>query len=186
MSKGYLRAALGVLLFTTPVPGQTATAPNVTPLAASADTTSAQPNQAQSDREWLTAYMLAHQGYQLNHMDALEEKFNRMTPSQLHILREMYQMKHAADMQQAQRVLRAQQQAGALAIARDQRQQQLLDKDAEEQSQGAIMEQHRLDQMHREANINRLNNRYSPYGYGGFGGGYAPYYHPLWNPLTPY
>jgi hypothetical protein len=50
--------------------------------------------QSQADAEWLTAYMLAHEGYRLDHMPALEKSFAKMSPTQLHTLRDFYEQKH--------------------------------------------------------------------------------------------
>jgi hypothetical protein len=187
MSNGFYTVALGVVLSAAPVLAQSAPAPNVKTLETTPSPSDS--DQARQDREWLTAYMLAHQGYRLDHMEALEDKFNRMTPSQLRTLTEMYKMKHENDMRQSQLIYQAQQQAAAMAIARNQRQQALLDQDATLESQGAMIEQQRLNEMHREAFVNMLNNRSAPYGYGpgyGYGYGAAPYYHPFMHPFMTY
>src|SRR3990172_6422475 len=81
-------------------------------------------SQAQSDQEWLTAYMMAHQGYRLDHMDALEDTFSKMTPTQLGTLKDFYEQKHAAMVRQQELFHRAQALQLSMGEANMQRQMQ--------------------------------------------------------------
>jgi hypothetical protein len=64
--------------------------------------------QQQADVEWLMSYMLAHEGYRFDDVPMMERSFGKMSPTQLHTLREFYEKKlalqthHAATMIQAQ------------------------------------------------------------------------------------
>jgi hypothetical protein len=143
-------------------------------------------SQAQADKEWLTSYYLVHQGYQLQHLPAIEATLNKMSPSQLNSLRDMYDKKHTLEQQQqalfnqwnAYQVSRAQ--------AWSQSQQQQLNQFSAAQSQGAGLAELQINQMHQEAAANAAAKRLSypgmvgpygsPYGYGGL-------VHPFFNPL---
>jgi len=58
-------------------------------------------SQKQADVDWLTSYMLAFEGYHFDRMPALEKSFEKMTATQLHMLRQFYERKHAMQMRQA-------------------------------------------------------------------------------------
>jgi hypothetical protein len=64
--------------------------------------------QAQADVEWLMAYMLAHEGYRFDDVPMMERSFGKMSPTQLHTLREFYEKKHALQMQYAATTIQAQ------------------------------------------------------------------------------
>ena len=142
--------------------------------------------QSQADVEWLTAYMLAHKGYQLNHMSALEQTFSKMSPTQLHTLREFYEQKHAMVMQQTALIHQLQAQQVNMAQAYQQRQQQALDQFTQEQSQAATSETQRINQMHEQAAANAAAERmYGPRIYPSPGYGVYPYV-PYGGPRYPY
>jgi hypothetical protein len=146
-----------------------------------------QPDQAQLDREWLTAYFMAHEGYKLQHMPALDATLGKMTPTQLHTLRDMYDKKHSLMMQQQQLFNQWNAQKLAQAQSWDQRQTQRLNQLSTEETQSASLEERQINQMHQEAAANaEMKNlsypgMYGPYG----GGGYGGYVHPYFNPLSP-
>ena len=101
-----------------------------------ADPTS-QPSQAQLDREWLTSYFLVHQGYKLHHMAAIDATLNKMTPTQLRTLRDMYDQKHTMTMQQQATFNQWNAQKVAQAQAWSQRQQQQMNQISTEETQSA-------------------------------------------------
>jgi hypothetical protein len=146
-----------------------------------------QPDQAQLDKEWLTAYFMAHEGYKLQHMPALEATLGKMTPTQLHTLRDMYDKKHSMMMQQQAIFNQWNAQKVAQAQSWDQRQSQRMNQISAEESQSASLEERQINQMHQEAANNaEMKNlsypgMYGPYG----GGGYGGYIHPYFNPLSP-
>ena len=150
-------------------------------------------SEAQRDQEWLTAYMMAHQGYRLDHMDALEDTFSKMTPTQLGTLKDFYEQKHAATMRQQELFHRAQALQLSMGEANIQRQMQGMNQINQEQSAAANLEDQRLARMHQEAAAaSQEKSMMSPYGFGaGYGSGYgigygnpmnALPYHPSLNP----
>lgn len=153
-----------------------------------ADPNQAAPSQAQQDKEWLTAYFLVHQGYKFQHMPAIDATLNKMTPTQLHTLREMYDQKHSMMMQQQATFNQWNARKLAQAQAWDQRQQRQMNQISSEESQSANVEEQQINQMHQEAAANaEMKNQsypgyYGPYG-GAYGGGYV---HPWFNPLGGY
>jgi hypothetical protein len=162
-------------------------AQNATPPAA-APVPSSQTNpvsQAQADREWLTAYFMVHEGYKLHHMPAIDATLNKMTPTQLHTLRDMYDQKHSLMMQQQATFNQWNAQKVAQAQAWDQRQQRQLNQVSAEETQSASLEERQINQMHQEAAANAeakslsYPGMYGPYG-SPYGGGYI---HPYFNPL---
>ena len=140
--------------------------------------------QAIRDQEWLTAYMMAHQGYRLDHMEALEDKFGKMSPTQLETLKMFYEQKHQAMVQSQQLFHQAQANQVAQAQAQIQKQNRAMGLINQEETASATTEDQRLNQMHQEAfeaNQDKQSMQY-PYGmggymnpYGGYRGGYGPY-----------
>src|SRR5262245_40224749 len=55
--------------------------------------------QARADVEWLMSYMLAHEGYRFDDVPMMERSFGKMSPTQLHTLREFYEKKYTIGMQ---------------------------------------------------------------------------------------
>lgn len=146
-------------------------------------------SQAQADKEWLTAYFMVHEGYRLHHKPALDATLNKMTPTQLHTLRDMYDQKRSLMMQQQANFNRMNAQQVAHAEAYDQKQQQQLNQVSAEETQSASLEERQINQMHQEAAANAeaksqsYPGMYGPYGGSyGYGGGYI---HPYFNPLYP-
>ena len=70
---------------------------------------SRQTPQAQADVEWLMSYMLAHEGYRFDDVPMMERSFGKMSPTQLHTLREFYEKKHTLQTQHAATMIQAQQ-----------------------------------------------------------------------------
>jgi hypothetical protein len=140
--------------------------------------TSQQVKQSQDDQEWLTAYMLAHKGYQLHHLDALDDAFGKMSPTQLHHLRLMYQDKYEASKQTDALLQQAQQQAVVAGQAQVQKQQRALNSINTEDTSSANLEDQRLQIMHQEANQNyqqEVGMKTPAIGYPGYyGSPYAP------------
>ena len=158
--------------------------PSAAPIAR--PSTQQQTPQSQADVEWLTAYMMAHEGYRLDHMPALEKSFAKMTPTQLHTLREFYERKHAMVMPQEATIRQMQAQQVSMAQAYQQRQQRSLNQFTQEESQAADAETRRINQMHEEAATNAGAARsygpriYPSPGYGGYPFG------PYGGPRYPY
>ncbi len=65
--------------------------------------------QSQADVAWLMSYMLAHEGYRFDDVPMLERSFGKMSPTQLHTLRQLYEQKHALEMQHAATMIQAHQ-----------------------------------------------------------------------------
>jgi len=152
--------------------------------SASAQPVAAQISTTQADKEWLTAYMLAHEGYRLDHLDALEDKFSKMSPTQLGTLRNLYEMKHQAMMQQQQLFHRAQAQQFSWAEAETARQQQLTGTIGQEETSAANLEEQQLNQMHQEAAANAMQkSSMYPYGVGGYPA--SPYGYHYGYPMVP-
>lgn len=129
----------------------------------SATSTRQQTPQAQADVEWLTAYMLAHEGYRLNHLPALEQSFEKMSPTQLHTLRELYEQKRAMAMRQAAIDHRLQEQQLELARQYHERQQRTMDQAAQQRSQAVNEVQQQINRMHADAAANAAAQRlYGP------------------------
>jgi hypothetical protein len=131
-------------------------------------------SEATDDREWLTAYMMAHQGYRLDHMDALDDTFSKMSPTQLRTLRLMYQEKHESDMEMADLERRSREHA----IAHFERQADLQNQRyAMESDQAASLAERQLDTMHREAfeNYQQIRTQAAQFQRSGFGMGYGLY-----------
>jgi hypothetical protein len=167
----------------TPLYAQQAT----TPAAQVAPPVSAEQQvpQSQADVEWLTAYMLAHEGYQLNHMPALEKTFEKMSPTQLRTLREFYEQKHEMVMRQTALIHQLQAQQVNMAQEYHQRQQQALDEFTREQSLAAESENERINRMHEQAAANAAAERlYGPHIYPS--PIYGRYYWPYGGPRYPY
>lgn len=59
-------------------------------------------NDIQKEREWLVAYLIAHQGYRIDQMDALEKRIDRMSPTQVQTLVDVYKQKHDFALQREQ------------------------------------------------------------------------------------
>jgi hypothetical protein len=137
------------------------------------------PPQAQQDKEWLTAYMMAHKGYRLDHMDALEDSFNKMSPSQLATLRMFYEQKHAADTKSQALYQRAQENAVSMDEARVQRQRSAMNSINTEQSSAATLEDQRLKLMHEEASQNYQQEQALKSPSSGFPGYYGSPYAPI-------
>lgn len=137
------------------------------------------PPQAQQDKEWLTAYMMAHQGYRLDHMDALEDAFGKMSPTQLATLRMMYEQKHAANMQAQALYQRAQANSVAMDEARVKRQAAAMNSINTEDTSAANFEDQRIKMMHEEAAQNYEQERSMKTPAAGFPGYYGSQYAPI-------
>ena len=142
--------------------------------------------QAQLDKEWLTSYFLVHQGYKLHHMPAIDATLNKMTPTQLRTLRDMYDKKHSMMMQQQAIFNQWNAQKVAQAQAWSQRQQQQMNQISTEETQAADLSEQQINQMHQEAAANaEMKNLSYPGYYGPYGGAYGGgYIHPFFNPLS--
>ena len=141
--------------------------------------TNQQVSEAQADQEWMTAYMLAHKGYQLHHLDALDDAFGKMSPTQLHHLRVMYQEKYEASKQTDALLQQAQQQAVTAGRVQVQRQRQAMNSINTEQTSAATLEDQRLQQMHQEAQSNYQQEVSMKTPAAGFPGYYGSPYAPI-------
>ncbi len=178
-SKTNLIAALSLVMVVSLATKQgfTQTQPSRTASAPTAAASSSESEQAKEAKEWLTAYMMVHHGYRLDHMDALEDKFNKMTPTQLQTLKMMYEQKHAANLRRDAMFQQAQNKVNNIHMSQLQGQQQMFNKaELQGEQESAAIEQNRLNQMHREAAANiRTKEAYPLYGGGGYRGGYGGY-----------
>lgn len=122
--------------------------------------------QGRQSREWLTAYMLTHGGYRLHHLDALNDTFGKMTPSQLSTLKKFHEEKHQATMRQQDVEQRMREHEAANAEAHNRMTDQQLNAfNSQQDQQGAASEQ-RLNAMHHEASANYRMNMKQKVDYG--------------------
>jgi hypothetical protein len=152
--------------------------PALRPAPAPADATAGDSQLAQA-REWLVAYLMAHEGYHLSQMDQLEERVNRMTPTQVDTLVDFYHQKHEIALQREAANAYIQQQNLAINQTQlNQRWQQQMNYQRELEA-AASGEQSRLNQqqtIQQSATPNRFN--YGP-GYGPYSL-YDPFYSQYW------
>jgi hypothetical protein len=135
-------------------------------------------SEAQQDKEWLTAYMLTHQGYRLEHLDALNDVFGKMTPSQLHAMRLMYQEKYESSKRTDALMQRAQEQSASIGELQVKKEQTALKQINSGDTGSANLEDQRLTQMHREASENYQQEQAEKSPVGGYPGYYGTPYAP--------
>ena len=124
------------------------------PPPAQAAPTPAQTPQSQADVEWLTSYMLVHEGYRFDDLPALERSLEKMSPTQLRTLRQFIEEKHAMDIERAATVRQMPAEQLTSSALDKQRQQQALDQYNEDQSQGPDIADVRLEHMKNLAEAN--------------------------------
>jgi len=137
------------------------------------------PPQAQQDKEWLTAYFMANEGYRLDHMDALEDSFSKMSPNQLATLRMMYEQKQQSALKSEALYQRAQENAVSMDEAKVKRQTAALNSIDTENTSAANFEDQRIKQMHKEAYENYRQEQAMKTPAAGFAGYYGSPYAPL-------
>jgi len=141
--------------------------------------------QVKKDREWLVAYLIAHQGYRIEQMDALEKRIDRMTPTQVETLIDVYQQKHQMALSREANWQQLQQQQFALMQTQQAQLAEQQDEHTKELDQAANLEQSRLEQQRQQAEtpMNFPTNygpALAPF-YGGYGPGYGAYYDRYWH-----
>lgn len=143
------------------------------------------------EREWLVAYLIAHQGYRLDQMDSLEQRVGRMSARQVHTLVDLYQQKHELALQREKSNQAARHQAYQAQTAAYNQRLQEEQTNRQDIDSAAQAEQSRLNTQQSQAmqNIQESSLMHGPsymgYGnplsggfYGGFGGYYGGgYYH---------
>lgn len=112
----------------------------------------------QKEREWLVAYLIAHQGYRIDQMDALEKRIDRMSPTQVQTLVEVYRQKHDLALQREQAYQQMRNQAFAAQTADYNRRLQQEQTYRQELDAGAQAEQARLNQQQQQAMQNFQEN----------------------------
>ncbi len=122
--------------------------------------------QGRQSREWLTAYMLTHGGYRLHHLDALNDTFEKMTPSQLSTLKKLHEEKHQATMRQQDVEQRMREHEAANAEAHNRMTDQQLNAFTSQQNQQGAATEQRLSAMHHEASANYRMNMQQKTAYG--------------------
>ncbi len=135
----------------------------------------------QKEREWLVAYLIAHQGYRIDQMDALEKRIDRMSPTQVQTMVDLYQQKHDLALQREQAFQQMRKQSVSMQMADNQQRDQQEQTYRQELDSGAQAEQSRLNQQQAQAMQNIQMNQMSHqpmYGSGGYYGGlYGGFYH---------
>ena len=199
MSTGYRTAlaclavtffAGGLALAQAPAPRSTAPAPapatpapaTTAPVTAATTPAAADTPQVQKDREWLVAYLIAHQGYRIDQMDMLEQRIAKMSPTQVETLVDVYQQKHDLALQREANYQRFQQQQLSL-YQSDQAQRDQQQQDYTQQlSDAANQEQTRINNQMQQAGTPQQFN-YGPYGTGyGYGvPAYGAFYDRYWH-----
>lgn len=168
--------------------GAAAEAPTAVPAAGDAGLPAPPPagakdvpqDETQQEREWLVAYLIAHQGYRIDQMDSLEKRIGKMSATQVHTLVDLYQQKHELALQREKSNQAARHQAFNLQTA--DYNQRLKDEQTarSEIDSAANAEQSRLNTQQSQAmqNIQESNLFHGPsymgYGnplYGGYYGG---------------
>lgn len=149
----------------------------------------AQPAQdaTQQEREWLVAYLIAHQGYRIDQMDELEKRMDRMSPTQVRTLVDLYQQKHQFALHRELANQQARNQAFSMQTADYNQRVQQEQMTRQELDAGATAEQSRLNQQQSQARQNveqnslmhqsnymNQGNYVNPYGGGAF---YDRYWH---------
>lgn len=139
---------------------------------------------AQQEREWLVAYLIAHQGYRIDQMDALEKRIDRMSPTQVQTLVDIYKQKHelALKREASYHQMRSQTLAAQTADYNQRLQQEQANRQAIDASANA--EQQRLNQQQQQAAQNvEQNQLFHQQSYGNsanpYFGGY--YYDRYWH-----
>lgn len=158
----------------TSTPATTTTAPAA---PAAADTP-----QVQKDREWLVAYLIAHQGYRIDQMDMLEQRIAKMSPTQVETLVDVYRQKHDLALQREANYQRFQQQQLALYQSDQAQRDEAQTVHTQELDDAANVEQTRIDSQLKQAGTPQQFN-YGPYGTGyGYGyPAYGTYYDRYWH-----
>ncbi|MBX3415273.1 MAG: hypothetical protein KF708_21490 [Pirellulales bacterium] len=151
----------------------TAPAPAQTPPANASAPAVADTPQVQKDREWLVAYLIAHQGYRIDQMDMLEKRIAQMTPTQVETLVDVYKQKHDLALQREANYQRFQQQQLSL-YQQDQAQRNQEQEDYTQQlNDAANQEQSRINTQLKQSGTPQ-QFPYLPYGTG-YGYGYPAY-----------
>lgn len=157
----------------------TVTPPAVAPAPASAQ---ADTPQVKKDREWLVAYLIAHQGYRIDQMDALEKRIDRMSPTQVETLIDVYQQKHELALQREANYQRLQQQQFSMMQAQQAQRDHEQDVHTQELDQAANLEQSRLNTQAVQAGTPQtFPSSYAPFGYGYGYPAYGSYYDRYWH-----
>jgi hypothetical protein len=98
--------------------------------------------------------MLVNEGYRFEDLPALERSFEKMSPTQLHTLRQFIEEKHAMDLERAATIRQMQAHELTTSAAYERRQKQALDQYNEDQSQGPDIADVRLEHMKNLAEAN--------------------------------
>lgn len=104
----------------------------------------------EADVEWLTSYMLANEGYRFDDLPALEQSFEKMSPTQLRVLRQFFEQTHAMNMHRPDSIRRLQSQQTTTSVA----EQQALSQYNEDQYAGPNVGDIRLEHMQLKAEAN--------------------------------
>lgn len=185
------QAALLAMVFVLAVVAKTnAQAPNTQPATTAPATTApaapastqADTAQVKQDREWLVAYLIAHQGYRVDQMDMLEKRIDAMSPTQVETLVDVYRQKHDLALQREANYQRFQQQQFSMIQAQQAQQAQQQDNYTKELDASANLEQNRLDTQAQQAETpQNFPSGYAPYGYGYGYPAYGSYYDRYWH-----
>jgi hypothetical protein len=140
----------------------------------------AQEAQMEADRDWLVAYLVSHDGYNLHQVEELEAKLNKMSPNRLQALVVMFKQRHDRMLAREQAEMSMRQ----MSVARDQsmlaQQQSMLNRVNTDENSAAQHFQQQYDANRARVMGAYYNDRpqyqpfnVAPYGYGPGGYGYG-------------
>ena len=162
------------------VPGTITTRPRTAPqtlLPAPDEPQGETPQQlaaTQQDREWLIAYLISHEGYNIHQIDQLEARLEKMSPTLIGSLVILYKQKHERALQREAAVQAMRQNMVAADEMQLRRNQTALNRVNTDENSAAQYEQTRLDTQQQQTMQGYYEN--APYRSAPYGGRYAyPY-----------
>ncbi len=133
----------------------------------------------QQDREWLIAYLISHEGYNIHQIDQLEARLDKMSPTLIGSLVLLYQQKHERALQREAAVQAMRQNMVAADEAQLRRNQTALNRVNSDENAAAQHEQGVLDTQRQQTTQGYFQNapyRTMPY----YGSGYPYQYFPAY------
>lgn len=137
----------------------------------------------QQDREWLIAYLISHEGYNIHQIDQIEARLDKMSPTLIGSLVMLYQQKHQRALQREAAVQAMRQNMVAADESQLRRNQSALNRVNSDENSAAQHEQGALDQQRQQTTQGYFQNqpyRTMPYYGGGYGMGYPYSYFPAY------
>jgi len=133
----------------------------------------------QQEREWLIAYLISHEGYNIHQIDQIEARLDKMSPTLIGSLVMLYKQKHDRALQREAAVQAMRQNMVAADESQLRRNQSALNRVNSDENAAAQHEQGVLDQQRQQTTQGYFQNqpyRTMPYYGGGYGMGYPSYF----------